>query len=66
MAKTVSVTEARRRFGKIIHQAQTGPVILTRRGEPVAVILSVQEYERLTQTDVRHTMRTNNPRNKSA
>jgi len=66
MPKTVSLTEARRRFGEIIRQAQIEPVIVTRYGQPYVVILSVQEYERLTQTDVQHIMRTHNLKDKPA
>jgi prevent-host-death family protein len=46
---TYSIAEARNRFTAIIRDAEetNQPVQVTRRGEPVAVILSTAEYERL-------------------
>ena len=46
---TYSIAEARDKFAALIHQVETGtePVRVTRRGEPVAVILSLEVYERL-------------------
>ena len=46
---TYSIAEARNQFAALIRQAETGrtPVAITRRGEPVAVILSQEEYEAL-------------------
>ena len=44
-AKKISVAEARRNFARLIKRAQRGDAIeITRRGEPVAVILSTAEY----------------------
>lgn len=44
----VSIAEAKNQLTAIIHQAETGqPITLSRRGKPVAVILSIAEYERL-------------------
>ncbi len=48
MQKTISATEARVHFGEIMRQAQTAPVVVERGGEPVVVILSKQEYDRIT------------------
>ena len=43
-----SVAQARDRLTKILREVESeGPVQLTRRGQPVAVILSGAEYERL-------------------
>jgi prevent-host-death family protein len=46
MAETkVSVAEARQHFARLIKRAQQGKTIeITRRGEPVAVLLSASEY----------------------
>lgn len=45
-----SIAEAKNQLTAIIHQAETGqPITISRRGKPVAVILSIAEYERLTQ-----------------
>jgi prevent-host-death family protein len=49
MRKSYSVAEARNDLSSILHDVERGgPVKITRRGKPVAVILSVQEYDRLT------------------
>jgi antitoxin Phd len=46
--KRYSIAEARDRLPAIVHDVEAnGPVELTRRGKPVAVVLSMQEYERL-------------------
>ena len=48
MAKRYSIADARANLPSIIDEAEAGqPIELTRRGEPVAVILSVRELERL-------------------
>jgi prevent-host-death family protein len=50
MAETkVSVAEARQHFARLIKRAQQGKTIeITRRGEPVAVLLSTSEYSAIT------------------
>lgn len=49
MQKEFSIAEARNRLSTIIHYVEKGPYVeLTRRGKPVAVLLSIQEYERLS------------------
>jgi prevent-host-death family protein len=48
MASRYSIAEARAQLSSIIDQAESGvPVTLTRRGEPVAVLISTQEFDRL-------------------
>jgi prevent-host-death family protein len=48
MTHTYSIAEARARLRVIVDQAEAGlEVELTRRGEPVAVVLSCCEVERL-------------------
>jgi len=45
-----SIAEAKNKLPSIIHSVEKGPSVkLTRRGRPVAVLLSIQEYERLSQ-----------------
>lgn len=47
--KTYSVAEARQNFARLIRSAERGKTIeITRRGEPVAVLLSAAEYLALT------------------
>ncbi len=47
--RTYSVADARAQLASIVHRVERGaPVEITRRGEPVAVLLSLDEYRRLT------------------
>lgn len=47
--QSFSIADARSQLPKIIHAVETGDVTqLTRRGKPVAVLLSLKEYEALT------------------
>jgi prevent-host-death family protein len=50
MASTkVSIAEARKNFARLIKRAQQGKAIeITRRGEPVAVLVSAAEYSAIT------------------
>ena len=49
MHKDYSIAEARNHLPRIIHDAEMGDSIqLTRRGKPVAILLSMQVYDRLT------------------
>ena len=48
--KRYSVAEARDQFTSLVHAAEEGrPIAVTRRGKPIAVLLSLAEYERLSQ-----------------
>ena len=47
--QSFSIAEARHALAAVVHQLDHQPRIqLTRRGKPVAVLLSLREYERLT------------------
>jgi prevent-host-death family protein len=49
MAKQYSVAEAREKLSHVIQEAEQGAAVeLTRRGKPVAVVLSLDAYERLS------------------
>ena len=49
MSKRFSVAEARQHLPRLIRTAERGrPVEITRRGRPVAVLLSASEYLSLT------------------
>jgi prevent-host-death family protein len=49
MARSYSIAEARHNLAALVHELETKDHIeLTRRGEPVAVLLSLRAYERLT------------------
>lgn len=45
--KTVSATEAKQRFAAMIDAAQREPVVIRRQNRDVAVIVSVEDYERI-------------------
>jgi antitoxin Phd len=48
MEDQYTIAEAKNRLPSIIHSVENGPSVkLTRRGRPVAVLLSIAEYERL-------------------
>lgn len=48
MIKEYSIAEARNQFTTIVRDLETTPSIqLTRRGRPVAMLLAIEEYERL-------------------
>lgn len=47
--RSYSVADARNQLASIVHRVERGaPVEITRRGEPVAVLLSLDAYRRLT------------------
>jgi prevent-host-death family protein len=49
MSQKYSIAEARDRFAKIVRDVEKGkPIEITRRGKPVAVVISQSEYQRLT------------------
>ena len=48
MSRQYSIADARRQLPSLVTQAETGSSVeLTRRGRPVAVLISVDEYDRL-------------------
>jgi prevent-host-death family protein len=48
MLKQYSIASARNRLPALVHDVERGPAVqLTRRGKPVAVLLSIDEYERI-------------------
>ena len=48
MEDQYTIAEAKNRLPSIIHSVEKGPSVkLTRRGRPVAVLLSIAEHERL-------------------
>jgi prevent-host-death family protein len=46
--KTVNSTEIKNRMGQYFQQAMAEPIYIERNGRPFAVLMSVEEYERLT------------------
>lgn len=45
--KQISSRAAKNQFGQLLESAQLGPVRVTRRGRPVGVLLSEEQYQRL-------------------
>jgi prevent-host-death family protein len=45
----ISVAEAHNRLSRWLKEVADGPVTITRRGKPVGVIISPEEYARLRQ-----------------
>lgn len=43
----ITIVEGRNKFGAVVKEAEQHPVEITRRGIPVAVILSMDEYRKL-------------------
>ena len=49
MANQYSIAQARDRFTRLVQEAESGQAAqITRRGQPVAVLLSVDAYEHLS------------------
>lgn len=46
--KVFTATEAKNRFGELIEQSASEPVAIQRNGRNIRVILSAEEFERLT------------------
>jgi prevent-host-death family protein len=46
--KTLTATSARARFGELINMARAEPVRVQRQGRDVAVVLSPEEFRRLS------------------
>ena len=45
--RSYSIAEAKDGLAKLVHQAEErAPVVITRRGRPVAVLVSFDQYER--------------------
>ncbi len=45
--RTISAIDAKNRFGQLLDAAQREPVTVTKKGRPAAVMLSVEDYERI-------------------
>ena len=45
--KEIAAREAKNHFGHLLDAAQTAPVRVTKKGRPVGVVMSMQQYERL-------------------
>jgi prevent-host-death family protein len=49
MIKQVTVTDLQRRAAEVISSLREGPVVISQRGRPAAVIVTAEAYERMEQ-----------------
>jgi prevent-host-death family protein len=42
---TITASEAKNQFSALLHKVQTEPVIISRHGRPVAVLMSASEFD---------------------
>ncbi len=45
--KTIPAKQAKDQFGSLLEAAQREPVTITKQGRPAAVVISLDEYERM-------------------
>jgi prevent-host-death family protein len=45
--REIAARDAKNRFGQLLDAAQSAPVRVTKKGRPVSVMMSMQQYERL-------------------
>jgi prevent-host-death family protein len=45
--RTVSSIDAKNRLGQLLDAAQRAPVTVTKKGRPTAVVMSIEDYERM-------------------
>jgi prevent-host-death family protein len=50
--RTMTASEAKQEFAKLIDTASREPVVIQRQKRDVAVVLSMAEYERLTRLNI--------------
>lgn len=55
--RTISATEAKQGLASVLDTALREPVVIQRQKRNVAVVLSMQDYERLTRLNVREFQR---------
>jgi prevent-host-death family protein len=48
--RTISSHDAKNRFGQLLDAARHAPVTVTRKGRPAAVVMSIEDYERMRGT----------------
>ena len=51
--QTLTATDAKYGFGRLIDLARAEPVTIAKHGRPVVVVMSVEEYERLKKIEAR-------------
>ena len=51
--KKITATDAKNRLGAILDDAQREPVVIQRQERDVAVVMSIEEFERMRSANVR-------------
>lgn len=51
LMKTLAASEAKNRFEKLLDWARREPIAIEKQGRQIAVMLSIEEYERLSALD---------------
>lgn len=54
MMKETAATTAKNGFGHLIEMAMTEPVAIEKKGRPIAVLISFDEYKRLIELEDRY------------
>jgi prevent-host-death family protein len=49
--QSISAKDAKYGFGRLIDLARAEPVLVAKHGRPVVVVMSVEEYERLRNSE---------------
>lgn len=52
--KRFTAKDAKNGFGRLLDEARTEPVLVSKHGRPVAVIMAFEEYERLGEVEKSH------------
>lgn len=52
--KEAAATDVKNKFGQMLETVMSEPVTIEKNGRPVAVMMSVAEYERLTEIEDRY------------
>jgi antitoxin YefM len=50
MLKVMTASEAKKRLLEILDEVKASPILITRSGQPEAVIMAAEEYESLMET----------------
>ncbi|MFN9465842.1 MAG: type II toxin-antitoxin system Phd/YefM family antitoxin [Pseudanabaena sp.] len=50
--QVVSATESKQSFGAVIDKAQREPVMIRKQNRDVAVIMSIEDYQRITRINI--------------
>ena len=52
--KEAAATDVKNKFGQMLEAAMSEPIAIEKKGRPVAVMMSIAEYERLVEIEDRY------------